>query len=190
MGQVQLVPILSFIDGVWSVEFKIGSTSNGSSYVLKSIPQFVLTMANGDYTDYGQKLAFTHTPDMFDDDSRPLLGFLDDAMAVRRAAEQQDRYYGHIAIDRHLTLSASEVVRLLSVREGRGVQLVLNTWFSGQPASVPVDGGETDFLMRIARRDFNTYGSDAGYLLTGVPAVERMYGCCSPPLIRPVRYPP
>ena len=59
LGQVQLVPILSFIDGVWSVEFKIGSTSNGSSYVLKSIPQFVLTMANGDYTDYGQKLAFT-----------------------------------------------------------------------------------------------------------------------------------
>ena len=26
--------------------------------------------------------------------------------------------------------------------------------------------------MRIARRDFNTYGPDAGYLLTGVPAVE------------------
>ena len=93
-------------------------------------------------------------------------------MAVRRAAEQQDRYYGHIAIDRHLTLSAPEVARLLSVREGRGVQLVLNTWFSGQPASVPVDGGEPDFLMRIARRDFNTYGPDAGYLLTGVPAVE------------------
>lgn len=85
---------------------------------------------------------------------------------------QQDRYYGHIAIDRHLTLSAPEVARLLSVREGRGVQLVLNTWFSGQPASAPVDGGEPDFLMRIARRDFNTYGPDAGYLLTGVPAVE------------------
>lgn len=62
---------------------------------------------------------------------------------------QQDRYYGHIAIDRHLTLSAPEVARLLSVREGRGVQLVLNTWFSGQPASVPVDGGEPDFLMRL-----------------------------------------
>ena len=172
LGQVQLVPILSFIDGVWSVEFKIGSASNGSSYVLKSIPQFVLAMANGDYADYGQKLAFIHTPDMLDDDSRPLLDVLDDAMAVRRAAEQQDRYYGHIAIDRHLTLSAPEVARLLSVREGRGVQLVLNTWFSGQPASVPVDGGEPDFLMRIARRDFNTYGPDAGYLLTGVPAVE------------------
>mgnify|MGYP000641722024 CR=1 FL=1 len=129
---MQLVPILSFIDGVWSVEFKIGSASNGSSYVLKSIPQFVLAMANGDYADYGQKLAFIHTPDMLDDDSRPLLDVLDDAMAVRRAAEQQDRYYGHIAIDRHLTLSAPEVARLLSVREGRGVQLVLNTWFSGQ----------------------------------------------------------
>ena len=172
LGQVQLVPILSFIDGVWSVEFKIGSASNGSSYVLKSIPQFVLAMANGDYADYGQKLAFIHTPDMLDDDSRPLLDVLDDAMAVRRAAEQQDRYYGHIAIDRHLTLSAPEVARLLSVREGRGAQLVLNTWFSGQPASAPVDGGEPDFLMRIARRDFNTYGPDAGYLLTGVPAVE------------------
>ena len=74
LGQVQLVPILSFIDGVWSVEFKIGSASNGSSYVLKSIPQFVLAMANGDYADYGQKLAFIHTPDMLDDDSRPPAG--------------------------------------------------------------------------------------------------------------------
>ena len=73
-GEVQLVPILSFIDGVWSVEFKIGSASNGSSYVLKSIPQFVLAMANGDYADYGQKLAFIHTPDMLDDDSRPPAG--------------------------------------------------------------------------------------------------------------------
>ena len=79
----------------------------------------------------------------------PLLDVLDDAMAVRRAAEQQDRYYGHIAIDRHLTLSAPEVARLLSVREGRGVQLVLNTWFSGQPASVPVDGGEPDFSCAL-----------------------------------------
>lgn len=171
-GQVHLAPILSYIDGVWGVEFRIGSPSNSSSYVLKSIPQFVLAMASGDYVDYGQKLALTHTPDMLDTDSRPLLGFLDAAIAIRRAAEQQDRYYGHIAIDRRLILSATEVANLLALRENRGVQLVLDTWFSSQPATVPVDGDEPELLMRIMRRDFNVYGPDAGYLLTGTPPVE------------------
>lgn len=88
VGQVRLTPILSFIDGTWSVEFKIGSAINSSSYVLKSIPQFVRAMTNGDHEDYGQKLAFTHTPDMLDADSRPLLRFLKSALAIRHAAEQ------------------------------------------------------------------------------------------------------
>ncbi|MCC2724217.1 hypothetical protein LK492_19535, partial [Phocaeicola vulgatus] len=80
---------------------------------------------NGDHEDYGQKLAFTHTPDMLDADSRPLLRFLKSALAIRHAAEQQDRYYGRIAIDRHLTLSETEVASLLVLRESVGVQLVL-----------------------------------------------------------------
>lgn len=171
LGQVRLTPILSFIDGTWSVEFKIGSSANSSSYVLKSIPQFVRAMANGDHEEYGQKLAFTHTPDMLDADSRPLLEFLKSALAIRHAAEQQDRYYGRIAIDRHLTLSETEVASLLTVRDGQGVQLVLDTWFSSQPSSVLV-GGEPNLAMHITRRDFRVYGPDAGYLLVGAPAVE------------------
>ncbi|KAB7789169.1 DEAD/DEAH box helicase [Bifidobacterium cebidarum] len=171
-GEVHLTPILSFIDGTWSVEFKIGSMANGSSYVMKAIPQFVLAMDHGEYVDYGKKLAFTHTPEMLDAESEPLLGFLQSALAVRHAAEQQDRYYGHIAIDRRLTLSEQEVATLLSLREGKGVQLVLDAWFASQPASVPVDGGDPELAMRIMRRDYRVYGSDAGYLLKGEPGVE------------------
>ncbi|OZG61066.1 helicase [Bifidobacterium myosotis] len=171
-GQVRLTPILRFIDGVWSVEFKIGSSSNGSDYVLKSIPQFVTAIVEGSYVSYGQKLAFTHTPDMFDAQSRSLLGLLKSAIAIRQAAEQQDRYYGHIAIDRRLTLSSAEVAELLDSRAGANVRLVLDTWFSSQPATVPVEDGETLFTMRIERRDFKLYGPDAGYLLTGTPSIE------------------
>lgn len=171
VGQVRLTPILSFIDGTWSVEFKIGSAINSSSYVLKSIPQFVRAMTNGDHEDYGQKLAFTHTPDMLDADSRPLLRFLKSALAIRHAAEQQDRYYGRIAIDRHLTLSETEVASLLVLRESVGVQLVLDTWFSSQPSPVSV-GGEPNLTMHIVRRDSRMFGSEAGYLLTGTPSVE------------------
>ena len=172
LGQVHLTPILSFIDGVWSLECKIGSPANGASYVLKSIPQFTLAMEHAEHREYGQKLAFTHTPDMLDVESRPLLGFLADAIAIRRAAEQQDRYYGHIAIDRHLALSEAEVARLLTLLAGRGVQLVLDTWFSNQSASVMVDGGEAELSMNITRRDFAVYGPEAGYLLAGHPGIE------------------
>ncbi|KFI91965.1 SNF2 family domain-containing protein [Bifidobacterium saguini DSM 23967] len=171
-GEVHLTPILSFIEGIWSVEFKIGSMANGSSYVMKAIPQFVLAMQHGEYVDYGKKLAFTHTPEMLDADSEPLYEFLSSALSVRHAAEQQDRYYGHIAIDRRLTLSEQEVASLLSLREGKGVQLVLDTWFANQPASVPVDGGDPELTMRIMRRDYRVYGSDAGYLLKGEPGIE------------------
>ena len=137
-----------------SVEFKIGSASNGSSYVLKSIPAIcAFAMANGDHADYGQKFAFYSYAGYALDDGIRAPGW--SSLMMRWpcvAAEQQDRYYGHIAIDRHLTLSAPEVARLLSVREGRGVQLVLNTWFSGQPASVQVDGGEPGFFLTYALR--------------------------------------
>ncbi|PJM77993.1 DEAD/DEAH box helicase [Bifidobacterium felsineum] len=171
-GEVQLTPILSFIDGTWSVEFKIGSIMDGSNYVMKAIPQFVLAMQHGEYVEYGKKLAFTHTPEMLDAESEPLYEFLSSALAVRHAAEQQGRYYGHIAIDRRLTLSEQEAASLLSLREGKGVQLVLDTWFAGQPASVPVDGGDPELTMRIMRRDYRVYGSDAGYLLKGEPGIE------------------
>ena len=171
-GQVHLTPILSFIDGCWSVEFKIGSLCDGSSYVLKSIPRFTLAMEHGEHVEYGKKLAFTHTPDMLDAESGKLLGFLCEAVAVRRAAERQDRYYGYIAIDRHLVLSEVEVARLLGLLSGREVQLVLDTWFSNQPAMVMVDGGEPELLMSIARRDFAAHGGEIGYLLAGRPAVE------------------
>ena len=171
-GQVRLTPILSFIDGCWSVEFRIGSLRDGSSYVLKSIPRFMVAMEYGEHVEYGKKLAFTHVPDMLDAESGKLLGFLGDAVAVRRAAERQDRYYGHIDIDRHLVLSEVEVARLLELLAGGEVWLVLDTWFSNQPAMVMVDGDAPEPSMSITRRDLTAHGGEIGYLLAGRPAVE------------------
>lgn len=171
-GGVHLHPILSFIDGVWSVEFLIGAPANGSSYVLKSIPRLVNDLRDGVYVNYGKKLAFTHTENMFDAESRGIMRWLSTAMAARQAAERQDRYYGHIPIDRHLTLGEPEVAALLNLCEGGGVGLVLDTWFHNQPSSVWVDGSQAELSVTIRRRDTRVYGDDAGYLLTGTPAVE------------------
>ncbi|OZG68673.1 DEAD/DEAH box helicase [Bifidobacterium eulemuris] len=171
-GGVHLHPILSFIDGVWSVEFLIGAPSNGSSYVLKSIPRLVNDLREGAYAQYGKKLAFTHTANMFDAASRGIMRWLSTAMATRQAAERQDRYYGHIPIDRHLTLSEPEVAALLRLCEGGGVGLVLDTWFHNQPSSVWVDGSEAQLELTVRRRDSRAHGDDAGYLLIGAPAVE------------------
>ncbi|OZG62721.1 helicase [Bifidobacterium lemurum] len=171
-GEVHLHPILSFIDGVWSVEFLIGAPSNGSSYVLKSIPRLVGDLRDGAYAQYGKKLAFTHTSNMFDAESRGIMRWLSTAMSARQAAERQDRYYGHIPIDRHLTLGEPEVAALLRLCEGGGVGLILDTWFHNQPSSVWVDGSQAQLALTVRRRDSRVYGDDAGYLLISAPAVE------------------
>ena len=73
-GQVQITPLLHFVSGNLSVEFKIGITQ---MYVLKSIYQLIMDIRNVENRSYGKKLSFLHCMDAFDEKSREIVHFLE-----------------------------------------------------------------------------------------------------------------
>ncbi|TPF86253.1 helicase [Bifidobacterium sp. UTCIF-37] len=181
-GSVMLAPILSYLDGRWSVEFRIGV--EGAMYVLKSISTLLDDMRLSSYRAYGQKLAFTHTPAMLDSRSRAMLGFLNRIEDVRRAVDLQDVRYGalgSVRIDRHLPLAESETARLLDIvaaapdaagSDNTRIGLVLDEWFNRSPVYVPVNGEGPDAMPVVSMTRLNGDGGVDGYALHGRPPIE------------------
>ncbi|WP_082440427.1 DEAD/DEAH box helicase [Bifidobacterium aesculapii] len=171
-GEVALTPILTYLSDRWSVQFRIGA-KGGNSYVLKSIDGLLDDVHLNRYREYGQKLAFTHAPAMFDDRSRTLFGLLDRAADVRRAVDLQDTRYGRfgtVELGRHLTLAQAEVARLLDIMSGGEIGLVVDAWYMSSPSYVPVETGER-FDPSVSITRVNGDGGIDGYMLTGTPAV-------------------
>ena len=170
-GQVTLDPNLTFADRFWSVDFRIRNLANGASYVLKSISRFLTCMASGMYEQYGQKLAFAHTPEMLDDYGRALLGFLKRAIDARENAMRLARYYMPATVARDLPLSEDEVTQLLRLSEGRDLCVSIDNggWETFGPARVPVQAGEMPVRVAMTRVH---RGSHAGYVLRGDVVID------------------
>ncbi|MBS7006796.1 SNF2 helicase associated domain-containing protein [Anaerostipes sp.] len=91
-GQVRLVPFLTCQDQIIEVEFKIGTSY---MYVLKDVFTFVNVLENRENYSYGQKLHFVHDVEVFEDDSRKLIQFLQDWVRQNRFSYIQPSYYGY-----------------------------------------------------------------------------------------------
>lgn len=183
-GQVSLDPTVTRSGRMWSVSFRILNLANGSAYVLKSISRFVLDMAGGDYEQYGQKLAFTHTPDMLDGYGQAVLRFLQRATESRRSALAALHYAMPGAIERDLTLTDDELTQLLHISEGRSIGLVFEQWMRSTPKQVGVDGTERPIRITMRR---TKQGAVGGYALHGdvridaiVDGAERSYMLVGP----------
>ncbi len=117
-GSVELIPELSYGFGMWSVSFRI-SGPLGTAYVLKSIDDLVDRVELRERHSYGKKLAFTHTPAVFDERSRRIVELLERACETRRAGGA-NWYYGRSqAVGRTLSLTNAEAVELMELLEGR-----------------------------------------------------------------------
>ena len=64
-------------------------------------------MRSGAYVSYGQKLSFTHTPDMLEPFSLQLFRFLQGVVGSRAAAQLQNNYYyaPDVRIEREIMLT-------------------------------------------------------------------------------------
>nr|WP_225431808.1 DEAD/DEAH box helicase [Bifidobacterium platyrrhinorum] len=184
-GTVELAPVLSLLDGRWSVQFRIG-VRDGADYVLKSISDLLDDVRAGRHREYGRKLAFVHTRDMFDGRSRALLGFLERAVDVRRALDVQNTRRGNLGaidIDRHMALAETEVASLLDIVVGGEVGLVLDSWYQSSPSEAPVEPSpDEDPAAAASAQPFapivsmtRVSGEDgvAGYALHGTPPVAK-----------------
>lgn len=121
-GSVCLKPTLIMNRELWSLTLKIGCGS--ASYVIKSISKFVADMHNGAYVSYGQKLSFTHTPDMLEPFSLQLFRFLQGVVGSRAAAQLQNNYYyaPDVRIEREIMLTDGELCDLLNLFEAEPQQ--------------------------------------------------------------------
>ncbi len=113
-GSVRLEPKLVVGRDAWSLSLTIGC--GNASYIVKNIAGLLSNVECGAYESYGRRLAFAHTPEMFDGFSRDLLTFLNQAVEVRRIAQDQSGYYRSAPrIERDITLSNSETCDLLDL---------------------------------------------------------------------------
>ena len=115
-GGVRLEPKLAIGRDSWSLSLNIGC--GNASYVVKNIAGLLSNVDCGAYESYGLRLAFAHTPEMFDGFSRDLLTFLNQVVEVRRLAQDQSGYYYNAPrIERDIMLSHSEICDLLDLFE-------------------------------------------------------------------------
>ena len=167
-GSVRLTPVLGRIEGRWGMQLRIGAGEEGS-YVVKSMDALLNDLDEGAFRSYGRKLAFAHTPDMFEDRSRRLLELLERLRQTRRAADLQNAKYGHLGealLERRLVLAPAEAAQVLDLYAGARVGLVIDSWHRSQPTFVDVaDAPEATPRVGIERMD-------GGYRLRGTPRVE------------------
>ena len=117
-GSIDLECTLTYGYRLWSASFKVASPT--SSYVMKSISDFVSRMRAGERYSYGKKLAFTHTPALLTERGRRVAEFLDRAVSLREQSVQTTRW-GIVStpgVGRDINLSEVEVVELLDALDG------------------------------------------------------------------------
>ncbi len=121
-GSVRLEPTLIMNRELWSLTLKIGC--GDASYIIKSISKFVADMRSGAYVSYGQKLSFTHTPDMLEPFSLQLFRFLEGVVGSRAAAQLQNNYYyaPDVRIEREIMLTDGELCDLLNLFKAESQQ--------------------------------------------------------------------
>ena len=117
-GSIDLECTLTYGYRLWSASFKVASPT--SSYVMKSISDFVSRMRAGERYSYGKKLAFTHTPALLTERGRRVAEFLDRAVSLREQSVQTTRWgiASTPGVGRDINLSEVEVVELLDALDG------------------------------------------------------------------------
>ena len=144
-GTVELIPELSYGFELWSVSFRIKGPL-GTAYVLKSIDDLVDRVELRERHSYGKKLAFTHSPQAFDERSRRIVELLARACETRRVGGGSWYYSRSQTVGRTLSMTQAETVELMNLLEGRN--------------------------FSIKGTDYSTPSFDRVHLVDGDPSIE------------------
>lgn len=123
-GTIQLEPKIIYdkFSGDMKVEFKIGSKK---MYKIKDLSEFYTRMLEKEFYKYGEKLAFVHTREMFEEDSQPLLDFILRYAEIIKYANSNSnsnyRYYGKALSDTNIILGNSGIDELFDLLKGKKV---------------------------------------------------------------------
>ena len=123
-GTIKIEPKIIYdkFSGDMKVEFKIGTNK---MYKIKDLSEFYTRMIEKEFYKYGEKLQFVHTPEMFEDESRPLLDFILKYAEVIKYANSNSnsnyRYYGKALSDTSIILGNTGIDDLFEVLKGQKV---------------------------------------------------------------------
>lgn len=123
-GTINLEPHIIYdkFSGDMKVEFKIGDKK---LYKIKNLAEFYTRMAEKEFYQYGEKLQFIHTKEMFTEESKPLLDFLLQYAEIIRYANSNSnsnyRYYGKALSENSIILGNSGMDDLFEVLKGKQV---------------------------------------------------------------------
>ena len=175
-GSVRLEPTLIMNRELWSLTLKIGCGS--ASYVIKSISKFVADMRSGAYVSYGQKLSFTHTPDMLEPFSLQLFRFLQGVVGSRAAAQLQNNYYyaPDVRIEREIMLTDGELCDLLNLFKAESQQdYIEDVLIARGPLEAPKHEGR-ERARQLTSDDFaHTDDTAPNYVEVATPGESRSH---------------
>lgn len=123
-GTIKIEPKIIYdkFSGDMKVEFKIGTKK---MYKIKDLSEFYTRMLEKESYQYGEKLEFIHTREMFEEDSKPLLDFILRYAEVIKYANSNSnsnyRYYGKALSDTNIILGNSGLDELFDVLRGKKV---------------------------------------------------------------------
>ena len=123
-GTIQLEPKIIYdkFSGDMKVEFKIGIKK---MYKIKDLSEFYTRMLEKEFYKYGEKLAFVHTREMFEEDSQPLLDFILRYAEIIKYANSNSnsnyRYYGKALSNTNIILGNSGIDELFDLLKGKKV---------------------------------------------------------------------
>ena len=175
-GSVRLEPTLIMNRELWSLTLKIGC--GDASYIIKSISKFVADMHNGAYVSYGQKLSFTHTPDMLEPFSLRLFRFLQGVVGSRVAAQLQNNYYyaPDVRIEREIMLTDGELCDLLNLFEAESQQDYIEDVLIARGLGEAPKHEERERARQLTPDDFaHTDDAAPGYVEVATPGESRSH---------------
>jgi len=121
---VKLVPTVHCTNRGIYLTFSVG---RGRLYVVKSISGFVNSCKTGEKITYGQGLTFVHNPDMFDEISQKLLGFIireDDMYSEisKRLSRQFQLTHPSLTVSRELHLTQRNIDEFFDMFAGQTLE--------------------------------------------------------------------
>ena len=119
-AKVLLVPKLTLGRLYVKAEFRIG---RDRFYVLKDLIAFTEAMERGILVEYGKKLSFYHSLSAFQEESKPLLGFVQELTANYREAWKSRQGYGNFPVLREIELNRSVRDRFMQMLENQWLEL-------------------------------------------------------------------
>lgn len=119
-GRLTLEPVLRY-DSAFGLqcEFKVRGETRG--YIIKSLPEFIRAVQNGEYVQYGKEFGFLHTRDAFTALSQPLLSFLEQKVSSDNELYASMSRYSVKYDERVISLAARDLDEFFAIMEGETV---------------------------------------------------------------------